>query len=286
MRRRSPRASAKAPDPGLDFSGAGDTLSLMMVDTIEIAKLEGETLRGRLAKPLEHAMLTRDESCLMVMVHDFPGTDMFGHDDIFGRLENSFDLIGIDTLRFDFRGFGLSDGEPEVFTLEKAIIDLKAVYEWAKAEDYSRLMITVAGWGHLPVIMSMPKNVHALALLWPVMDARDFAVRNLQAESLQNLETEEGHIELKGTPVSYQMIRDLYELDTLPFLSRVTMPSLILHGAQDGIVPVEQLDLARAWFRTRRIEITTYHDGVHGLPKENHRKYLYFHYEQFVRKYI
>ena len=63
------------------------------------------------------------------------------------------------------------------------------------------------------------------------------------------------------------------------------MPTLILQGVRDEITPIETLDLARGHIRSKRLEITTFHDGEHGLHKLNHRKSMFFHITQFIEKF-
>lgn len=58
-----------------------------------------------------------------------------------------------------------------------------------------------------------------------------------------------------------------------------------MHGAQDKVSPIEQLDMFRACAGHRRVEITSFQDGTHGLPQENHRKSMFFHIRQFIEKY-
>ena len=247
----------------------------MSAEKITLETPEGHILRGLYShtapaeNEFDHPVEMVDVP-LMIMAHGFPHSHMQAHKDLFGRLDNICRNVGIHTLRFDFCGSGTSDGKAEDFTLAQACANMELALTFAQEAGYKRIMMTAEGLGAIPAIRMFPATSHALALLWPVLDTRDYA------QTLVN----------EKAAVSDELMAELNSFDIAPILGRIKAPTLILQGALDERVPIEHLDLARAWLRNRRIEITTYHDGTHALPKDNHRKFLYYHYQQFLRKYV
>lgn len=247
----------------------------MSAEKITLETPEGHILRGLYnhTAPAAHDMdasIEMVDAPLMIMAHGFPNAHMQAHNNLFGRLDNICRNANIHSLRFDFCGSGTSDGKAEEFTLAQACANMELVIALAREKGYKRIMMTAEGLGTIPAIMTLPLDSYALALLWPVLDGKDYMEKILA----------------EGAHIGPGLRAELDTLDLAPILGRVKAPTLILQGALDERVSIEHLDLARAWFRNRRIEITTYHDGTHGLPKDNHRKFLYYHYQQFLQKYV
>jgi hypothetical protein len=257
----------------------------MVDEPVEIIGPDGHRIRGILKQP-ENPETHPKFPVMMIMCHGFPHNTYTAHDNILERLSNICSRIGVASLRFDFRGCGISDGDIKNFTIESAMEDLFFVRGWASEKGFKRQMFTSEGFGAVPAIMSADKQIESLTLLWPVLSGFDFSVRNFDADKFEDKFHQEELLNIKGTSIGSQLLKELYELDLTPMLQNVVMPSLIFHGEQDEVAPHDFLDLARAWFRNRRIEITTFHDGIHGLPSSTHRKYMYFHYKEFIEKYL
>ena len=106
--------------------------------------------------------------------------------------------------------------------------------------------------------------------------ARKILAKRIETKAILNM---------KGNRIGIQLLKDLKKTNLIYALNEVFMPTLIMHGAQDKTIPVEQLDIAREHMRSKRIEITTFHDGKEGLQQLNHRKALFHHVMEFIEKY-
>lgn len=251
-----------------------------MSEKVRISVTAKHAVSGLYARPAD-----TDRDMLVVMAHTFPDSHMSGHHDLFGRIENALVHEGFHTLRFDFRGCGASDGAPEHMTLGSAGQDLSAVLDWAKGKEYRKFIVLAEGLAATVAMTRLSEDVQALILLWPVLDPKELAGRRFGAAGYGGDFSGSAPVEIDGHKVGLTLIGEMWNTDLTRFFRRVKMPVLILHGAQDDIAPIEQLDLARSCFRTSRIEITSYHDGTHGLPQASHRKYAYYHILQFLKKY-
>lgn len=258
----------------------------MKLEPIEIEITAEEALRGVFCDAHSSGRRPPDAS-LMIFCHGFPGSDSESHHRLFPKLHNICSKLKLSSVSFDFRGCGKSDGAAEDFTINQATQDLRQVLSWSEEQGYKRLMICAEGLGSLPVLMCLPDfPVKLLCFFWPVFDAKQYAIQNLEAEDHKPYFEDGGFIEIDNLKVGIPLIKELYELELTSLLKNVIMPCMIQHGAQDSYIPIEHLDLARAYFRNRRIELTTFQDGQHGLPQENHRRYVYYHFQQFVGKYL
>lgn len=219
---------------------------------------------------------------LILMSHGFPGHKS-AHEDFFGDLETSLAASGHDTLRFDFRGCGESDGLEENFTITSACDDFQSVLNWCRREGYSQFIFLGAGLGACIAAINIELGVKAFVMLWPVLEPKLYFKHYIsKAEMAPN---NKPYAEIDSHRVGLDFIKELKDLDIVKNLKELYCPTLIMHGSDDDIVPAIQLDLARGFIPARRIEITVFHDGTHGLPDPSHRKAMLYHIKQFVHKY-
>lgn len=206
---------------------------------------------------------------LAIMMHGFPEGHKSGRNDIFGELEFQILQDGLPSLRFDFRSCGESDAAPSGFSLSSAATDLRAARRWAENEGFENFVYVGEGLGGLVALMNTDEQVKAAVLLWPVLDPK--------APALQNVPPG------RAAP---GFIEEFQSLDHAETLAEVRVPILVQQGDADVQAPYEQLDLLRRYGQNaRRIEITCYEGGEHGLPKLNERQTLFFHVRQFIQKY-
>ena len=205
---------------------------------------------------------------LVLMVHDFPGSREGNHA-LFADIEALLAEENIHSLRYDARGCGESESGPGGFTLDSACQDFQSVLNWADQEGYERFLLIGEGVGATVCLINLSFNVVAQALFWPVLQPPEWV--------------RQGILPPDAGP---EFVRQMQKTDLTGVLQDVVTPTLIMHGVEDKTVPVSQLDHARRHMRSKRIEITTFHDGEHGLHKLNHRKAVFFHLMQFVEKYI
>lgn len=219
---------------------------------------------------------------LILMSHSFPGHKS-ARGDFFGDMELALSAKGLDTLRFDYRGCGESDGREENFTIASACDDYQSVLDWARREGYSQFVVLAEGLGATISILNIGLDVKALAMLWPVLEPKTY-FKNYLSKAVPDPEGK-AFSTLDSHRLGKDFLKEIENLDIVHALKDVYCPALIMHGAEDEILPTAQLELARGFIPARRIEITIFHDGAHGLPLPSHRKAMQYHIQQFVQKY-
>lgn len=219
---------------------------------------------------------------LILMSHGFPGHKS-ANGDFLGDLEVLFATQGLDTLRFDYRGCGESDGKEENFTIQQAQDDFQSVQLWCRREGYSHFVFIGEGLGATLAALNMGLDVKAFVMLWPVLEPKMY-FRHYLAKAVPSPDGK-AYAELDGHRIGNEFIQEIKDMDIVQNLKEIYCPALIMHGSEDTIVPPAQLDLARGFIPARRIEITVFHDGDHGLTDPAHRKAMLYHIQQFVQKY-
>jgi pimeloyl-ACP methyl ester carboxylesterase len=254
-----------------------------MAEKVEIRAGDKAYIRAAHSKPTEESVAERDE-LLIVMVHGFPG-DKNVHGNLFLDLEFLLRDKGYHTLRFDFRGCGESDGREEDFTLSSAGEDFQNVLFWAKDQGYKRFVTIGEGLGAAFCLLNIDEQTACSILLWPYLDLPRIAKTLFRPEAIEEQWLKAGYILKDGKRIGINLIKEMQKHDIVFAMKEAKIPMLVMHGAEDKISPIEQLDLLRAHVGSKRVEITSFLDGEHGLSGLNHRKTMYYHVTQFIEKY-
>lgn len=231
-----------------------------MASPIYIPVTKEERLYAVLGLPEQHTVSEQNRS-LIIMIHGFPGGYMHGHSNLFGDVEKQCMKSGFDTLRFDFRGCGASDGHERNISFENMKADYRAVLSWALHQGYRRMSIVAEGSGGLVAMASPLNRIKALCLFWPAFDV----------SVIPNLAKFAPEINLAGIKAD---------------LSNLQTPVLIQHGLEDIEIPHDQIEIAKDLFKNvRRVELTTYEGGSNGLSRPAERRSALYHLNQFLLKY-
>lgn len=254
-----------------------------MSKTVQILAGDNQYIQAEHVRPVEDSLESKDR-LLIIMVHGFPGNKT-AHDNVFGDLIHLISDKEYHSLRFDFRGCGESDGREEDFSLKGAADDLKNICGWAKDQGYERFIFIGEGLGAALSLLEIPKQALCYVFLWPMLELPRIAKFAFKADDIPDEWQKEGYGTIDDHRIGLSFIEELKETDILPILRGFEKPLMIMHGVKDQVSPVQQLEIVRAHVKARRVEITTFHDGTHGLPQVNHRKTMFYHIMQFIEKY-
>ncbi len=254
-----------------------------MIENISILSKNHIILSACHSKPEGDHNVGLDE-LLVVMAHGFPGSQT-GNLNLFPSIENVLSPMGFHCLRFDFRGCGDSDGEQQDFTLTSACEDFKSIRGWAKEQGYKRFIYIGEGLGAAVSLLNLEDEMACMVLMWPMLELETIAKSVFHADDIEDQWKKAGYALIDNQRISIQLLQELMHTKLLNIIGKSRAPILILHGAKDAVSPIEQLDTLRAHSAARRVEITSFQDGVHGLPDEEHRKMALYHLSQFIEKY-
>ncbi len=250
-----------------------------MAEEILIESPSGEMICALINQPLPDVSV-RAVKTLVLMIHGFPG-QKDSYNDFFGTLEIMLGTSGFHTARFDFRGCGASDGKSELFTLESACEDFQNMILWAKTQGYQRVGYIAEGFGASLALLNVVPELDFLILAWPILDP-PYVFDYFFVKDAKIPQAAQHNDKPK---ITQSFVDSLQKADYARALASVKVPMLILHGAKDERVPIGQLELIRKHFRGPRVEITTFEDGVHGLPEQTHRTMISHHVKGFVERY-
>ncbi len=168
---------------------------------------------------------------------------------------------GVTLVRYDMRGSGLSDRKPGDLSFENWVLDLEAVVDHLQLQSFSLLGLGfLAGPICIAYAAAHPERVSHLIMSegfargeelttpergkamadyislygFPVSGGgKDLSADELRSfQDVSKIQTQAASLEVQG-----QLVRTLLEVDVSSSVEKITMPTLIMHGHDDQVVP-------------------------------------------------
>ena len=186
----------------------------------------------------------------------------------------------LSTLRFDFRGHGDSFIPSSSATIAGMICDLHKVYMYM-AENYSNVSVVAASFGASILLLLMQKfkmvSLNRLVLLNPVTNF-GHTFTEVNTEWSKSFFPNGG---IDGVLRSRTMIRigtkhtmsplmaiELFYYEPEKTAYDISVPTLIVHGRKDNIVPIEDSRAFSENNTTGLISLKEYEASSHGLEED------------------
>lgn len=190
----------------------------------------------------------------------------------FVRLTEIFNANHIPSLRFDISGHGESEGVFEEITVSQAVDDILSAIKFIKEKGYKKIGIIGSSFGGLASIIAASKTpeLFCLVLKSPVsnyeekykLEGKHF-LEDWEKKGVRSYQSgRKGKLKL-----NYSFYEDAVGNDGYKVSPHIKSPTLIVHGDQDTVVPVEQsINLARL-IPGSRLEIIHDADHTYSFPR-------------------
>ena len=217
----------------------------------------------------------------VLMLH---GINSSKEEPLYPLLANRLLPLGINSLRFDFRGHGKSAGKSEEMTLrgeaEDAAVSLKLIRDrWTLP-----VSIIAASFGAAALLKLLKEygteGVESLVLLNPVLDLErtflkpelPWARRSFHEEGFRSLK-ERGYLLIDGHfRVGKALIEEMKTFRPYDVLCSLELPTLTLHGDRDTFV---SYDIARQYgYPNPRSRFVTIPGAEHGFGRPEDTRVL------------
>lgn len=238
--------------------------------------IDGQTIRGVAFIPDSPG-----KKPLVIASHGFGGTNA-------GTIPYCRALapLGLATYAFDFRGGGpesTSDGKTTDMSVMTEAADLQAVLAEARTWDFvdpDRIVLLGCSQGGMVsaiVASRLPDEICGLILIYPAFCIRDDRHREYTSlDDLPETRVVEGH---GNFPVGRRYITDIWDYDVYKDLPKYTKPVLIVHGADDKVVPLRYSVEAEKTYPDAELHVIQ--GAGHGFNDEEREKALVF-----IRQYL
>lgn len=149
------------------------------------------------------------------------------------------------SLRFDFYGHGESEGLFENITISEAVDDVLQAIKFVKEKGYQKIVLLGGSFGGCAsiIVASKTKDLSALILRSPVSAYKNLETSRLTSAELKDWK-EKGYTYKsdagENKRINYSYYEDLLRLDEYKLARKINIPTLIFHGDNDKVVPLEQ----------------------------------------------
>ncbi len=210
-------------------------------------------------------------NALVIMAHGGPGGDKRGPLGLFDVLAEKLEAeLGLSSLRFDFMGYGESDGTPLDMTLRSRAEELGCVVNWARGQGYRKLALVAESLGASVALKAERPEIDVLVFLWPAVVLSDTDLKAYFSPDRQAELAERGYLLEGNIPVCAEFVRECRETNLVPALDRIRVPTLIVHGDADQCVPVAQAKMAHERIRAPK-NLVIVPGGGHSLGRPAER---------------
>jgi len=163
--------------------------------------------------------------------------------------------LGFLVLRFDFRGIGKSEGEFMEEGVAGEVKDLVAAVDFMRNRGCEKMSILGSSLGGAVSILSYDYLMPRSMVLWnPVTNLKTFTLpyrgysEKEVRDSIEKGESIEFYDEGKGYEIGKTFLKELMDtkdglrsdLDVQRALGMIECPTLVIHGKEDDILPIEE----------------------------------------------
>ncbi len=182
---------------------------------------------------------------------------------------------GIATFRFDWYGMGESQEHFSNMGLKQCAEQLDAAFQMLQERGMERLGLVGSSFGGFMAILSAPRQhaLQALGLKCPVVDFPEVLRLEFGEETMERWKSTDHipNIVGDGSPIHlhYAFYEECLTYDAYAALSRIQVPTLVIHGDQDELIPRSQIDRLLATLNTtKEVNLIEGADHQFGRPEE------------------
>jgi hypothetical protein len=182
---------------------------------------------------------------------------------------------GIATFRFDWHGMGETREQFFNMSLKQCQEQLDAAFQKLQERGMNRLGLVGSSFGGLLAILSAHRQptLQALGLKCPVVDFPEVLRLEFGPDAMERWESTNHIPNIVGdgssVPLHYGFYKECLTYDAYAALSHIQVPTLVVHGEQDEIIPRSQIDRLLATLNsTKKLNLIEGADHQFGRPEE------------------
>lgn len=208
-----------------------------MEEKVFFKNSKGDRLCGILSTPTDDKTKT-----LVIMVHGFTSNN---NTENFVKLTDFLNGKNISSFRFDIYGHGESEGKFEDITITEAVDDIFQAINFLKSKGYSRLGLIGSSFGGISSIMAASKtnDLSFLILKSPVSnyeEVEEIRIEYPRMEEWKKSGFKDYESDGKKMRLNFSFFEDFKNNNGYEAAPKINIPTLIVHGDADDIVPVDQ----------------------------------------------
>jgi len=179
---------------------------------------------------------------------------------------------GVAALRFDFRGRGESEGEPTNLTVSNEVEDFSTVVSFLRSRGFRRIAAIGSSLGGTVALLAGARD-RGLAVLVTIAAPARFPNGPREAWGGSGQVVDDRLIEVApGEFIHREFFIDAAKHDPIQAARAIECPWLIIHGAEDPVVPVEDATLLTK--NSLNAELLTHPTAGHRFDQPEEREWL------------
>ncbi|OGK41508.1 hypothetical protein A2954_00710 [Candidatus Roizmanbacteria bacterium RIFCSPLOWO2_01_FULL_37_12] len=223
---------------------------------------------------------------IVILVHGFHSSK---NTKSFGLLRELLEKKNISTFRIDIWGHGESEGLFENITISEAVDDILQAIKFLKEQGYKKIGLLGSSFGGNASIMAASKtnDLVFLTLKSPVSDYGGYYEKEFTPDQIKDWKVKgytyraDGEDNLKLNYSFYDDIKNNLGYDVA---SQIKIPTLIVHGDADPVVPVEQSVKTSKLIPNCKLVLIKGADHTYTNP--DHFKVMSNTFAEFISSYI
>lgn len=191
------------------------------------------------------------------------------------RFEEILNSKQISTLRFDFYGHGESDGKFEDITISEAVDDTLQAINFVKNLGYTKIGLFGSSFGGIASIMaaSNSKDIFVLALKSPVSNDMEKMLAERRTQGPEAWK-KKGYLNYTNATsgeklrLNYSFYVDAQHINGYKVAKKIEVPTIIVHGDEDKIVPIEQSIKTASIIKDCRLDVIKGANHFYSKPED------------------
>jgi alpha/beta superfamily hydrolase len=239
-------------------------------------------VQGRLLRGVVRAPDTDGPFPTVIFYHGFT-VDKVGMQRLHELFARRLVEEGFACVRFDFYGLGESDGDFVEMTLGKELEEAKAIHAWTKTQAFcaaDQLSISGHSQGGLICTLIAPQLRPPAMILWSPALTQYYGV-SLRARTMKG-PTARGW-DIEGLELSREFVEEIRKMDLRAMARGYNGPTLLIHGAQDELVPVDVVYEYQDIYG-ERMELVLIEGADHQYKSLPWKKAVYDHSVDFLKR--
>lgn len=207
---------------------------------------------------------------IIILCHGF-STTKNAHTSI--KLQEIINQNNVSTFRFDFFGHGESEGKFEDITISEAVDDTLNAIKLMKKLGYTKIGLFGSSFGGITALMtaSKIKDLSILILKSPVSNFQEIELERKSKKELDEWKSNGFTYYIDGKGIKHQLnytfFEDFKNNDGYEAAKKIKIPTLIIHGDADEIVPIKQSQKTVNIIKNCRLEVINGANHKYSEPK-------------------
>lgn len=207
-------------------------------------------VKGKKVFGIFHRPSVKGKLPTVIFCHGMMGSKV-GPNKLYVQLSELLTRAGIAVFRFDRRGCGDSEGEPEELAISDAVDDIQTAVKFVKEKiqgvDASRLALFGSSFGGALAVKAAAKlnDIKYLVLWAALFHAKDWEDKWKHANSGNLTSAQETEMRrFNGILLGKEFYRELFTMDLSVDIKKLNdKPWLLIHGEADETVPYRHMQL-------------------------------------------